>query len=271
MTDTIGIVAVVTVYHPDKQLLKRSILSMKETVDRIILWRNSNEDLTEIESLSPKIILMGSGQNEFIASPFNRVLEWCKAHGYKYLLTMDQDSVWENLYGFVRKVLDIKSEDIAIVAPNINNDFNKEADIVEPETVITSGSLIDVDVALKIGGFNEKYQIYWVDGEFCYKARLNGYKIKMLTRFRLIHKFGEQKRTLFGFKTSNYSPIVYYYMIRNMLWEHRQYGNKAVSNRCIAYTLFYIVRGIILGEKNKFRKLYGIGTGIKHGLFKSYR
>lgn len=58
----IKIASVITVYKPDLKLLEDNIKSIVNAVDRIVLWRNSNEDLSYIKAISDKIILMGTGK-----------------------------------------------------------------------------------------------------------------------------------------------------------------------------------------------------------------
>lgn len=266
----IKIASVITVYKRLK-LLEDNIKSIVNAVDRIVLWRNSNEDLSYIKAISDKIILMGTGENLLISCPLNKVLEWCSNNSYDYLLTMDQDSVWCDCCGFIEAVKRNKHTDVAIYAPNINGEIKTDVDIMDTDYVITSGSLISVPIAREVGGFNEKYGIYWVDGEFAFKIRNAGYRIVKLTRFILKHKLGNPTKTIFGFTTSNYSSFIYFILFRNMLWEHRQYGNKAVSLRCIAYNYVYNIRGIVFGEHNKIKKLLAILRGTFCGLFKSYK
>lgn len=264
------IAAIVICYHPDMELLRANIGTFAGEVDSVLVWRNSGEPLDRLKEEFNNIELTGSGENQFIARPLNEALHYCAENGYDWLLTMDQDSIFEDFGLFKADVLSRKDGDVAIYAPNVNGQFTDSKDH-EPETVITSGSLIDVSKAIAAGGFKEKYEIYWVDGEFCYRSRKAGYRIIVPARHNLRQQFGRQSRTLFGFTTSNYSAPIYFRLIRNMLWEHREHGPKAVSKRCIAYTLLYSTRGIVLGEKQKLKKLAAIAKGLWHGSFRSYR
>lgn len=262
--------AIVVCYHPDRNLLRANIGAFAREVDRVLVWRNSPEPLDWLKEEFPNVTFLGNGENAFIARPLNEALRYCRTGGYRWLLTMDQDSVFEDFAAFKADALRRGDGDVAIYAPNVNNQF-ADADDHEPETVITSGSLIDVAKATETGGFKEKYEIYWVDGEFCYRCRKAGFRIVIPAAHHLRQQFGRQTRTIFGFYTSNYSAPIYYRLIRNMLWEHREHGSKAVSWRCIAYTLLGTTRGIILGEKQKMKKLGAIAKGLWHGTFRSYR
>ena len=260
------IAAVVVVYHPETEEVFKNIRSYAGVVDMLLLWRNSPEELVVPEDLASKVILVGECQNNYIAKPLNYALEWCSRNGFEYLLTMDQDSEWVNAGHFVSRALACAEKDIAMFSPYVIGQYEKPKADYDAESVITSGSLVNVSIANKLGGFREDYKIYWVDGEFCYWARHNGYKIRVFSDCSLLQKFGRQTKTLFGFTTSNYSPIVYYFLIRNMLWMRREFP-KGLSIKTILYTLMYNVRGILLGEKDKVRKIHNINKAILHGLF----
>lgn len=269
---TTKVAAIIIAYHPDLINLKRNVQQIINSVDYLIVWRNSSDDLSILNETSDNVLIWGDGTNQYIAHPLNVAIDWCISNKIDYLLTMDQDSTWKDCTNFLHYALSLKFNNVGIFAPRINTikSFYK-GEYEDIETTITSGSLVNVKIAKEVGGFNEKYQIYWVDGEFCYKLRKNNYRIIRLNNHELTHKLGNPTKTFLGFETSNYSPIVYYFLIRNMIWEHRQYGSSAVSYKCMLYTLFTNVRGIILGEKHKFQKLRKITLAIYHGLLFSYQ
>ena len=261
--------AIVVTYHPETEIVCENIRSYLHAVDKVLVWRNSPEEFVIPPEMEEKILLMGKGENEYMAKPLNAALDWCRQHGYDYLLTMDHDSKWENAGHFMERALSLAEEDVAMYAPYIVGQYARPERDYDAESVITSGSLVNVRIATRLGGFREDYQIYWVDGEYCYWARKNGYRIRVLHDCALIQQFGRQTRTLFGFSTSNYSPFIYYLLIRNMLWMRREFP-EGVSRKTVLYTLMYTIRGILLGEKDKFRKLHHINKGILHGLFSHF-
>lgn len=260
------IAAIVTVFHPKPNLFVENLYTYQKAVDKILIWRNSEEKLIFPDNILEKIEFCGNGDNVYIAKPLNYAIEWCLKHGYRYLLTMDQDSSWYNCLAFISKVKDLDEHDVAIYAPNTNHQFDKDKEIYDVESVITSGSLCNVSIAKELGGFREDYQIYWVDGEYCCWARKHGYKIKVLSSFDMDQCFGTPTKTLFGYTTSNYSAIVYYFLFRNMLWMKREYKTTP-SLKCVLYTTFYNMRGIILGESQKKFKIKMIIKAFWDGLF----
>lgn len=263
------VAAIVVAYHPDAQTFERNLRRYACAVDKVLVWRNSPEKIDLPADVLEKVVWCGRGCNDFMAQPLNFALKWCEKNNYPWLLTMDQDSLWENCADFVAEALRRSGADVAVFAPNVNHLHAEAEEPKEVESVITSGSLVNVKVALRLGGFREDYKIYWVDGEFCHRARLAAYRIIVLTRRHLAQSFGHETKTRLGFIAAHYSAEVYYYLFRNMLWMRREYRTTP-SLKCVAYTTLFYVRGIIFGEKEKRRKLSAILRAWRDGLFRSF-
>ncbi len=262
------IAACIILYQANPSDLRRNILAIAGQIDTLILWRNSPEDILVPEGLPCKIHWMGSGENLFIAKPLNECLAYCKREGFDWLLTMDQDSEFEDFKAFIQSVETISIEGVGIFAPNVNRRYSETADAVEIESTITSGSLCSVQVAQAVGGFREDYQIYWVDSEFCHRLHLAGYKILALPHHNLIQQFGKIS-VVHGVRCFNYSPTTLYFMFRNMFWMHRQYRSNP-NLKCILYTSQLYLKGIVIGENDKGPKLRAALKGMWHGLFRKY-
>ena len=108
------IAAIVVIYHPRIEDVLDNIRSYYFAVDKMLVWRNSPETFTIPPDLEEKTILLGDGRNEYIAKPLNAALEWCGHNGYEYLLTMDQDSRWDNAGHFVSKALSFQENNVAL-------------------------------------------------------------------------------------------------------------------------------------------------------------
>lgn len=263
--------AIVVTYNPTPSLLYQNIKAFVSHVDCILIQRNSLEAFEYLTEWEDKIVYLGDGQNEYIAKPLNMAIEYCLRNNYDYLLTMDQDSLWIDFCDFMLSVSKFGSRDVAIYAPNCNKQFTDKSILYHDiEWVIQSGMLIDVHIAKRLGGFREDYKIYGVDEEYCYWIRMNGYKTRVFTNCELRQNFGNITKTVFGFETLNYSPVVRYFLIRNMIWMKREFRDSTTTRRICA-VLFYNVRGILLGETNKVNKIYMLMKGVIDGLFMPIR
>lgn len=262
------IAACIILYHPDPEDLRRNIEAIAPGIEALLLWKNSPEEIPLPEGLSCRVIELGDGTNSYIAKPLNECLAWCNRNGFDWLLTMDQDSEFEDFRAFATAAEALPSEGVGIFAPNVNRRYPETDNALQIESNITSGSLCSVRVAQAVGGFREDYRIYWVDSEFCHRLHLAGYKILALPRHNLIQQFGKIT-VVHGVRCYNYSPTTLYFMFRNMFWMHRQYRSNP-DLKCILYTSQMYLKGIVIGEKDKGPKLRAALKGMWHGLFRKY-
>jgi len=184
-------------------------------------------------------------------------------------LTMDQDSSWVNCHEYVSWVKENHRDTVAIYAPDVNGQSKEWTTGTEEQnfnSVITSGSLCNVAIADRLGGFREDYQIYWIDEEYCQWARKNGYEIIVLPKYTIQQCFGNSSKTKWGFYTLNYSPKVYYFLVRNSIWLKRNhFGSPSLCFVCCK--VFTYLRGILLSESQKNNKLKMVFRGVWDGVF----
>jgi len=264
--------AVVSSYYPDLEEIEKNIRSYLSGVDKLIIWENTPKNESKIAEMaeklnSEKIEIRTTGENEFLAKPFNICIQWAKENGFTHFLTMDQDSRFEN--GHFEKYLElIKNYDdgsIAVFAPNIDN-IAQNVEIKEVEFAITSGAVFPLSIFDAIGGFRENFLIYMIDIEFCLRAKEKGFKTVCITKTHLFHKSGYSNKSKFGFILNNYSAQSTYYKIRNtiLMWKlYPSYNhNKIIFYK---YHVFYRLVKIIF-EKNSLKKTKAIISGVIHGL-----
>ena len=89
--------AIVTSYYPSLEELEQNIRSYLSDVDKLIIWENTPKDESRIQELADKlngekVEVRTTGQNEFLAKPFNICIKWAKENNYTHFLTLDQDS-----------------------------------------------------------------------------------------------------------------------------------------------------------------------------------
>lgn len=275
------LLAVVIIYFPEVNLLRNNIKCFIKDVDELIIWDNTpkgTDNLYEIFSnieveFPGKITYMGNGTNHFIAYPLNRVVEYGLSNGYTHLLTMDQDSLFENFSAYKRYVVDLQRHllGLNIYSPNINEKFPHNDGYKVISFSITSGSLYPVELFKYVGGFREDYSIDAVDAEFAFRA----FRDKQVTticccRHILNQQFGCITKSKWGFCSTNYSAMRTYFIVRNhlLLWaEYSSYMPSSLKRFIIdEYILKRIIK-IILFEGRKWSKLKAIGRGLWRFIF----
>jgi rhamnosyltransferase len=268
------IISVIT-FNPTEFTLE-SVKSYIDYVEKLIIWDNtpikSNSIIKELErEYSSKVKIMGEYENRGISYALNRIFEYAIAEGYSYVLTMDQDSLWENFESYLNSCNLCLNDSIAIYAPIVKIG-DKVIRCNKTDFVITSGSLYSIDVFKKIGMFREEYFIDEVDNEYCIRARMRGFEIRIIDDAFMVQIFGTpSNKSWIDRYTVHYSPFRTYHQIRNRTWVWRQY-HKHLSFRYFLRTLlFQTLRRMVLvmiAEENKSDKLKAICKGWYHGLCK---
>lgn len=266
------IAGMVTLYHPDDGVAE-NIKSYLDDLDFLYVLDNTEEPDSKWADFFCKIEnvqYISFCDNKGISYALNYALREADEAGYKFLLTMDQDSRFSP--GAVKQYKELieayASKRWGSVAMYAVAYDHKEKDEKprEIEVGITSGSVLLVAVAKKIGGFDEALFIDEVDYEYCYRAADHGYKIVEFPGIFLRHSIGARTyHSVFGFRynTFNHAPIRRYYIARNHVYIFCKYPRKRVK-----YTINLIktVIKIVLAEKNKSKKLRYMARGIWDGI-----
>lgn len=178
-----------------------------------------------------------NGGNIGIGEALNRGLQYAQQHGYQWLVSFDHDSQIGTEFAQVlfeaTSWIESDNKPIAVIGPSWQR-VNGQSDmshVIESNsgrycpitTLITSGSCINVDTALRLGGFRGDYFIDAVDQEFCLRANTCGCQVLLDRHLTMAHCLGEESaHSLFGksYWVTNHSVIRRYYMSRNklLLW-----------------------------------------------------
>ncbi|WP_036226264.1 glycosyltransferase family 2 protein [Mesoaciditoga lauensis] len=239
-SDRMRVLASVVTFNPDIETLIRNLSSIYGQADSVLLVDNGSTNYDEILDVVNKDFeetkVIRNIENIGIAAALNKALDYASERNFGWLLTLDQDSIAEDeLMKKYKNFIDNKMSHhkIAIIAPKIvdpdikkMNKEEKDKEVIQPLSVITSGSLINVDIAKKVGGFLNKLFIDSVDHEFCLRIKKNEYEIYKLNYCKLHHKVGNPTpHNFLGLKiyTSNHAAVRNYYIFRNDLYLSKRY------------------------------------------------
>lgn len=276
------VAAGVVTYNPDIDLLRQNIDAVIDLVDALLIVDNGSANIEELRQLMVSFKTRGYEQTELIefennlgiAAALNCLLQKGKEKGYKWVLTLDQDSrVPDNIINANAEKL-LCDERIGIISAVIDNK-NRPAQKLKREDrlyseikkCITSASLTSVDSWERVGGFDEWMFIDEVDHEFCARLRKCGYSILRNNEVVLTHSIGKAHEARFLWKKitfSSHSPFRKYYQIRNLIYESRK-----IHGRITIYTLYMLCRyyaKVIIFEDNRIEKLKKMNQGLLDGL-----
>jgi rhamnosyltransferase len=262
------VASVTVLFHPNSEAID-SISSYSQQVQKCFFIDNSPLPLADI---SRQHIAGGDfayrhmGANVGSAAGLNEGVRMAAAEGYRFVLTMDQDSrcsprmVDLLLDGFHDS--DRLKSSIAVACPASSTESLLPGGSATPWSevgfCITSGSLIDTNVWKMVGGFDEQLFIDYVDHEYCLRVRAAGYRIMSRRDAILHHHTGHLRRLdILGFRRtiSIHEPERLFYMTRNGLLLKSRYGSQFpevglfVRTRIVAQA----VKSMIFGPERRRR------------------
>lgn len=267
---------VVVLYNPDESIIS-NIMSYINQLNKLYVVDNSesiNSGLIDkILAISSKCIYVSNNGNKGIANALNKGALSAIENGSQWLLTMDQDSIFQedNFVRLLEFTEGVDAKEIGLVSPFHQSVLrSKHEDIVEEVLLtMTSGNLISLYAYEKIGGFDERFFIDAVDWDYCIRLNLNGLKVLRVNTVFLKHELGNNARkikTIFGKERviQNYNYIRRYYITRNKLLiahlYHKEYSKLSFRWRV---SILADVRNILLYEQHKLSKMREILRGIK--------
>lgn len=271
---------VIVLFHPsDGQMTHIKELAHHY---RVIAVDNTpdNTSFSSYFSDVPNVTYIVLGENLGIACAQNIGIRRACEGGAAYVVFFDQDSdvcpklVDSLLDSYLR--LASTGEKVATIGPLIvnkstgqlyKNSVSLNQRYAEVDFVISSGSIVSVEVFKKNGLMIPELFIDAVDIEWCLRTKQNGYSSFIDTHLRMFHKVGEADRHILGFPVLLSKPFRYYYVYRNFFLLCRlsyipfRWKVKGFIRRlfCLIYIPF------ISGENSK-EILRFMLRGIKEGL-----
>jgi rhamnosyltransferase len=279
--------AVIVTFHPDPEFPAR-LSRIAAQADRTVIVDNGSGE-AEVRMLRAAaaglpIALLAQGENLGVACALNAGIRRALEDGYAWTLLLDQDTevdpdMVDGLWAARESCP--AADRVAIVGsrfrdtaghPNRSALLGSKGELWEEvESVITSGSLLSLAAYAAIGPFRDEFFIDYVDTEFCFRARANGYRILQTRRPLMSHTVGApmQHKLLWTTKwTTNHSPDRRYYSARNNTVLLREFGTSGRTPwqwksfvRC-----FRLMKRIALYEHDKTRKIRAVAQGWWDGL-----
>jgi len=296
-----NICAGIVLYNPEIERLKQNVEAILPQVDFIIFADNASINADELHTIfdNDKIKWINNDKNNGVAGALNQLVKYADDSGYKWILTLDQDSVCDtSLVGELKAAIG-KYDNVAMSSPRVidrkldlpedsaqtprettaqrETTVQRETEPLLPaiesiDMCITSGCLTNVKAVLEAGGFNERLFIDQVDHDMCLRLKRQGYTLLRVNSTVLIQEFGQKAvRRRFLWKTVLYhhhSPYRVYYQTRNMLFMVRKYGLEFTQHPRLYYWRLFVSFFIkFIYEPQRFSRLAAFIRGYIAGLF----
>ncbi len=271
--------AILVSYHPDAGLPRRAARILEQAAALVIVDNGSGEETRQMLrhiAADSRVSLVLNPTNLGIASALNQGVERAHALGFAWVLLLDQDSDLHE--GMLTSLLEVRAAypepaRVAVIGAGFGEETHTAPQRAweEVESVITSGSLIPLAVHAAIGPFREEFFIDYVDSDYCFRARAQGYRVIQTSQPLMSHTIGAPTRhELLGRPkwTTNHSPDRRYYIARNDTVMLREYGGYLFGSwalKSLARRLRTCKR-IVLYEHAKARKIAAVLSGWWDGV-----
>lgn len=277
-----SVCAIVVAYFPEADFNAR-LQAVLPQVARVVVIDNTPQEgtaprLADALNGLEKIRLISNQANLGISAALNQGLRHAQHAGFTWALTLDQDT--QCFPDMVDTLLAVSRACVpapAVIGGNYLDPRNKHPEVAMGEagaflarkTVITSGCLVDVRLAMDIGGFREDYFIDQVDHEFCLRARAHGHLVVISRKPVMTHSVGESggvRLPLLGV-LPNHPPVRKYYIARNTVVTVMAYWWRE-PGWCLRRSarLLLGLGGMAFLEDQGFNKVRAFFGGIVDGL-----
>ena len=287
--------AVVVTYHPDPSVIGR-LRELSRQLDSVCVVDNSPQAIHEATELPANITVQHNPANPGLAAALNQGIECLLQQQVESFFLFDQDSqisadYVQNMLRFQNQVCTGRT-DIAWCAPDFF-DVNSATrgrfvrltpwryQTLQCATVcqhspllasfaITSGSLFNRPMWLRLGSLRADLFIDHVDSEYCLRAAKQSLQIAINCQQTLRHAIGQRTvhRCLGVVIKPNHHPSTRrYYIARNGIHLMRWYGATFPAFIALSLARFaHELLSIVLYEQQRGRKLRYFCYGIWHGL-----
>lgn len=257
--------ASIILFHPLPVVIQ-NINSYLDEVHILYVIDNSvqkdEELLKQITNISPKCKIVNNPTNYGIAKALNQAVELAINDGVEWLLTMDQDSRFYDGNYFKAFRENSNKSNVAIFTPQIIFNTTEIEHDKEIETkfysdvIMTSGSILNLKIYQKLGGFETKLFIDEVDTDYCYKVLEFKFKIVVIEGTYLIHSLGKERLIKLPFNKTirifEHQPFRHYYITRNYFYLLSKYlwsSPKLVLNRGRKVFFVKTMNGLLFHKK----------------------
>ncbi len=280
MTNPTKIAAIITVYKPP-QAVDLLIKNIQSQVDEVIIVDNGDNKAEN------DCIWLKNPKNG-LAKAQNMGIEKARELQCTHVLLLDDDSIpAPNMVSKLRAAHK-KHPNAAVIAPYLQEEatgnppkyiapkseytfkrvsFDDDTPILtDLYYVAASGSFIPMETFDNIGEMKEEFFIYFIDTEFCLRARVAGFDIIAVRDAKMQHAFGESStHKLAGktIKTTNHSASAREFMFKNRRHLWIKYFESDAG-----YVLFDILRAqseairVLMYENQKVEKLQAMVKGL---------
>jgi rhamnosyltransferase len=265
-----GDILAVVVSYQGRDKTVRTVQALRGQVGRVLVVDNGSDThsialLEALETL-PDVSVHLLESNRGIGFALNHALRVAREQGFRWLLTMDQDSLADGSMVSEFRAAVGRNPDWACLTPTwVQAPGGSSGGDQAVGYAITSGNLVRLDVFERTGGYDEGMFVDQVDFDFSLRVRKAGFGIYRIARAILHHELGDAgaPRHFLGRFHTFHSPLRRYYSYRNYLQLARRHA-RAFPKFIVKLALVQVLQllTITLYGHDRARSFLYIGRGV---------
>ena len=286
------ICAIITTYRPESSLVECVQRLTPQVAEIIIVDDGDSEE--NIEKLSrwfngvSMVTVWHQPINTGIAAALNVGVKIAQEKGYKWLITLDDDSIPDK--DMVQRLCEHRAriegpQPVGIIGMNWATNNCSTSPLgrsscsplyLDKRGIITSGSLFSLQTYEAVGPFREEFFIDSVDYDFCMRARAKGFRVIQVQEYGFKHSLGQNERFKLGIFTgttvSHTSARLYYAFRNSTILAKEHFLRDPLYSCAVVLSQFKTVIRVVFLQENKGIKLRSIMRGcvaaFKHDMGK---
>lgn len=271
------VLAGVVTFNPNIGRLKQCLNAIIDQITNLVIFDNGSSNIddvrTTVKEISEDAVIIESKENKGIATALSEIMLFAKEQNYRWVLTLDQDSVLQgNIVDcYINTANNPKYSDAGMFTclikdrNFIDTKYEVQAQpVIEVEYCITSAAFTNTKKYFQTDGYDKYFFIDCVDFDICYSLIEHGFKIYRVNSIGILHEVGHgEQRSFLGRRIIVYheKPQRLYYLTRNTIWLYKKHSSYKFV-RLIKKELAIFVR-ILLYEDNRRKKLKAFIRGIQ--------
>ena len=208
--------------------------------------------------------------NKGFAGGCNTALQWCVKQNKEYILFLNNDTEVDTRFLSLLVEQAKEKPDGAMFSPSIyfydkrdvlwfggkthtsllkmnkgmksslfKKKLPKNASIAELEFASGCAILCRTEVIKRVGGFDEKFFLYFEDVDLSFRVRKTGYTVYWVPQSAIYHKVSATTLPKLG------SPLVHYYDVRNALLLNKKHGIIILAPYRLLWSFFTLSKQIV--------------------------
>lgn len=271
------ICAMITLFNPNIDKTSKNISEILKYAERVYLLFNS-EVKTEL-IIDERVVPIDNKRNIGLSKAFNIAFDKATEDKFDLTILFDQDSLLtiENFNVMYSEFIEASNNNkVMCIGPALNvygnlittpkwmkwKKIDTKANVDSVKNIITSGMIINIAEALKIGAFDDSFPVDFCDFNFCYRALYHGYYVLRSKDAFIQHEIGKSSMKIGKITIHFHAPYRNYFLVRDTLRIVFRCKETPLSIR-IRYLFFLPLRMILfimlLDKKRERLNMYYLG------------